>query len=62
MAGKGIREPSLFVTHLFQVAQQNQKPLQRGSLDTEKAFDRIGHAIIIRPSGHLEFDKDWSKY
>jgi hypothetical protein len=40
MAGKGLREPSLFVTHLIQVAQQNQKPLQRVSLDTEIAFDR----------------------
>jgi hypothetical protein len=60
MAGKGIREPSLslFVNHLIQVAQLNKKPLQRVSLDTEIAFDRIGHAIIFRPSGHLEFHKE----
>jgi hypothetical protein len=38
MAGKGIREPSLFVTHLIQVAQLNKKPLQRMSLHTEKVL------------------------
>jgi hypothetical protein len=48
MAGRGIQEPSLLATHLIQDAQQTGKPLQLISLDIEKAFDRISHAIILQ--------------
>jgi hypothetical protein len=48
MAGKGIQEPSLLAPHLIQDAQQTGKPLQLISLDIEKAFDRISHAIILQ--------------
>jgi hypothetical protein len=48
MAGKAIQEPSLLATHLIQDAQQTGKSLQLISLDIEKAFDRISHAIILQ--------------
>jgi hypothetical protein len=48
MAGKGIQEPSLLATHLIQDAQLTGQPLQLISLDIEKAFDRISHAVIIQ--------------
>jgi hypothetical protein len=48
MAGKGIQEPSLLAPQLIQDAQQTGKPLQLISLDIEKAFDRISHAIILQ--------------
>jgi hypothetical protein len=48
MAGRGIQEPSLLATHLIQDSQQTGKPLQLISLDIEKAFDRISHAVIIQ--------------
>ncbi len=48
MTGKGIQEPSLLATHLIQDAQQSERPLQLVSLDIEKAFDRIGHKIIVQ--------------
>ncbi|RPH76440.1 MAG: reverse transcriptase family protein, partial [Planctomycetaceae bacterium] len=48
MAGKGIQEPSLLATHLIQDAQHTNRPLQLISLDIEKAFDRISHAVIIQ--------------
>jgi hypothetical protein len=47
MAGRGIQEPSLLVTHLIQDTQLNQTLLQLVSFDKEKAFNRIGHAVII---------------
>ncbi len=48
MRGKGIQEPSLLATHIIQDAEQTKQPLQLVSLDIEKAFDRIGHAIIVQ--------------
>jgi hypothetical protein len=48
MTQKGIQEPSLLATHLIQDATHYQKPLQLVSFDMEKAFDRVGHAIIIQ--------------
>jgi hypothetical protein len=36
MAGRGIQEPSLLVTHLIQDAQHTGKPLQLISFDKEK--------------------------
>jgi hypothetical protein len=48
MAGRGIQEPSLLATHLIQDAQHTGQPLQLISLDIEKAFDRISHAVIIQ--------------
>jgi hypothetical protein len=48
MRGKGIQEPSLLATHLIQDAQQTKQPLQLVSLDIEKAFDRIGHKVIVQ--------------
>jgi hypothetical protein len=47
MQGKGIQEPSLLATHLIQDAQQTKQPFQLVSLDIEKAFDRIGHKVIV---------------
>jgi hypothetical protein len=48
MAGRGIQEPSLLATHLIQDAQHTGQPLQLISLDIEKAFDCISHAVIIQ--------------
>jgi hypothetical protein len=48
MAGRGIQEPSLLATHLIQDAQHMGQPLHLISLDTEKAFDRISHAVILQ--------------
>jgi hypothetical protein len=48
MTQKGIQEPSLLATHLIQDATHYQKPLQLVSFDMEKAFDRVGHAIITQ--------------
>jgi hypothetical protein len=48
MRGKGIQEPSLLATHIIQDAEQTEQPLQLVSLDIEKAFDRIGHAVIVQ--------------
>ncbi len=48
MQGKGIQEPSLLAIHLIQDAQQTKQPLQLVSLDIEKAFDRIGHKVIVQ--------------
>jgi hypothetical protein len=48
MMQKGIQEPSLLATHLIQDTTQYNKPLQLVSFDMEKAFDRVGHAIIIQ--------------
>jgi hypothetical protein len=48
MQGKGIQEPSLLATHLIQDSQQTNRPLQLVSLDIEKAFDRIGHKVIVQ--------------
>jgi hypothetical protein len=48
MIQKGIQEPSLLATHLIKDATQYNKPLQFVSFDMEKAFDRVGHAIIIQ--------------
>jgi hypothetical protein len=49
MAVEGIQELSLLATHLIQDVQQTEQPLQLISLDIEKAFDRLSHAIIIHP-------------
>jgi hypothetical protein len=48
MAQQGIQEPSLLATHLIQDAGHYQKPLQLVSFDMEKAFDRVGHHIIVQ--------------
>ncbi len=48
MRGKGIQEPSLLATHIIQDAEQTKQPLQLVSLDIKKAFDRIGHAVIVQ--------------
>ncbi len=48
MMQKGIQEPSILATHLIQDATQYNKPLQLVSFNMEKAFDRVGHAIIIQ--------------
>ena len=48
MAGKGIQEPSLLVTHVIQDAQINNTSLQLASFDIEKAFDKISHDVIIQ--------------
>jgi hypothetical protein len=48
MQGKAIQEPSLLATHLIQDSQQTNRPLQLVSLDIEKAFDRIGHKVIVQ--------------
>jgi hypothetical protein len=45
---KGIQEPSLLATHLIQDSTLYSKPLQLVSFDMEKAFDRVGHAVIIQ--------------
>ena len=47
MAKKGIQEPSILATHLIQDANRYHKPLQLVSFDIEKAFDRVGHKIIL---------------
>ncbi len=43
-----IQEPSLLATHLIQDSQQTNRPLQLVSLDIEKAFDWIGHKVIVQ--------------
>jgi hypothetical protein len=48
MRGKGIQEPSLLATRIIQDAEQTNQPLQLVSLDIEKAFDNIGHTIIVQ--------------
>jgi hypothetical protein len=48
MTQKGIQEPSLLATHLIQDSTLYSKPLQLVSFDMEKAFDRVGHAVIIQ--------------
>jgi hypothetical protein len=48
MRGKGIQEPSLLATHIIQDAEQTKQPLQLVSLGIEKAFNRIGHAVIVQ--------------
>ncbi len=48
MAQQGIQEPSLLATHLIQDAGNYQKPLQLVSFDMEKAFDRVGHHIMVQ--------------
>jgi hypothetical protein len=48
MAQRGIQEPSLLATHLIQDAAHYSKPLQLVSFDMEKAFDRVGHQIIVQ--------------
>jgi hypothetical protein len=48
MMQKGIQKPSLLATHLIQDATLYSKPLQLVSFDMEKAFHRVGHAIIIQ--------------
>ncbi len=48
MRGKGIQEPSLLATQIIQDAEQTKQPLQLVSLDIEKAFDCIGHAVIVQ--------------
>jgi hypothetical protein len=47
MANRGIQEPSILATHLIQEANRYDKPLQLISFDTEKAFDRVSHKIIL---------------
>ncbi len=47
MAQRGIQEPSLLATHLIQDVAHYSKPLQLVSFDMEKAFDRVGHQIIV---------------
>ncbi len=46
MAGKGTQEFSLFTIHLIQDGQCTHRQLQLVSLDIEKAFDCICHAVI----------------
>ncbi len=48
MTQKGIQEPSLLATHLIQDSTLYSKPLQQVNFDMEKAFDRVGHAVIIQ--------------
>jgi hypothetical protein len=48
MAQRGIQEPFLLATHLIQDADHYQKPLQLVGFDMEKAFDRVGHHIIVQ--------------
>jgi hypothetical protein len=48
MMQKGIQEPSLLATHLIQDSTLYSKPLQLVSFDMEKAFDRVGHAVIVQ--------------
>jgi hypothetical protein len=48
MTNKGIQEPSLLATHLIQDSNQYSKPLQLVSFDMEKAFDRVGHKVIVQ--------------
>jgi hypothetical protein len=48
MAQRGIQEPFLLATHLIQDAAHYSKPLQLVSFDMEKAFDRVGHQIIVQ--------------
>ncbi len=48
MTNKGIQEPSLLATHLIQDSNLYSKPLQLVSFDMEKAFDRVGHAVIVQ--------------
>ncbi len=46
VARRGIQELSLYATHLIQDARYN-KPVQLVSFDLEKAFDGVGHCIIV---------------
>ena len=46
--GKGIQEPSITVTHLLQESEHTGRPLQLASFDIEKAFDRVGHQVIVQ--------------
>ena len=46
--GKGIQEPSITVTHILQEADLHGRPLQLASFDIEKAFDRVGHLVIMQ--------------
>ena len=48
MPKKGIQEPSLMATHLIEEANKKDKPLQLVSFDIEKAFDNVGHKIIVQ--------------
>ena len=48
MTNKGIQEPSLLATHLIQDSNLYSKPLQLVSFDMEKAFDRVGHTVIVQ--------------
>jgi hypothetical protein len=48
MAGKGTQEFSLFTIHLIQDRQCTYCPLQLVSLDIEKTFDFICHAVIAQ--------------
>jgi len=48
MPQKGIQEPSILATHLIEEANKNNKPLQLVSFDIEKAFDKVGHSVIIQ--------------
>ena len=48
MPQKGIQEPSLLATHLIEEANKHNKPLQLVSFDIEKAFDKVGHKVIVQ--------------
>ena len=48
MPQKGIQEPSLLATHLIEEANKHKKPLQIISFDIEKAFDKVGHKVIVQ--------------
>ena len=48
MPKKGIQEPSLLATHLIEEANKKEKPLQMVSFDIEKAFDKVGHSVIVQ--------------
>jgi len=48
MPKKGIQEPSLMATHLIEEANRKTKPLQLVSFDIEKAFDNVGHKVIVQ--------------
>ena len=48
MPQKGIQEPSLLATHMIEEANKYGKPLQLVSFDIEKAFDKVGHKVIVQ--------------
>ena len=48
MPQRGIQEPSLIATHTIEEASSKNKPLQLVSVDTEKAFDSVGHRVIVQ--------------